>query len=239
MDVEPQTLMQIVILPPVPPLLSLDPTGSSPPALSACFADDHLLVLDKPAGLLAVPGRGEAGADCLLARALLAWPGLQVVHRLDMSTSGLIVFARHAVAQRELSRAFAARAIDKGYEAVVAGLPPGDEGRIELPLAADWPRRPRQQVDLVHGKPSTTLWRVLRHDAVSRTTRLALVPLTGRTHQLRLHLQAIGHPILGDALYAPPEVRVASPRLLLHATKLDFMHPVLGTRMRLHSPAPF
>ena len=210
-----------------------------PQALAVRFVDEHLLVLDKPAGLLAVPGRGAAGADCLLARALRQWPDLQVVHRLDMATSGLIVFARDAAVQRQLSRAFAERRVDKGYEAVVAGLPAEDEGRIELPLAADWPRRPRQQVDLQHGKPSTTLWRVLQRDSAADISRLALTPLTGRTHQLRVHLQAAGHPILGDALYAPPDALAASPRLLLHARTLGFTHPVLGTPLRLDSPPDF
>ncbi len=217
---------------------------TAPAALSQCpvavlFADEHLVVLDKPAGLLSVPGRGEAGADCLLARALVQWPGLQVVHRLDMATSGLIVFARHGALQRQLSRAFAERRVDKGYEAVVAGLLTDEAGCIDLPLAADWPRRPRQQVDPRHGKPSTTSWRVLQRDAASSTSRLALAPLTGRTHQLRVHLMAIGHPIVGDALYAPPEVLGAAPRLLLHATTLSFDHPATGTRVDFHSPAPF
>ena len=214
------------------------PVPSSPPS-SLPFVDEHLVVLDKPAGLLAVPGRGEAGADCLLARALVQWPDLQVVHRLDMATSGLIVFARHAVVQRQLSRAFADRRVDKGYEAVVAGLMNEDEGSIDLPLGADWPRRPRQQVDPLHGKPSTTSWRLLHRDAAANTSRLALEPLTGRTHQLRVHLMAIGHPIVGDALYAPPGVLAASPRLLLHATTLGFDHPGTGTRVDFHSPAPF
>lgn len=205
--------------------------------LDAHHEDPHLLVLDKPAGLLAVPGRGEAGALNLWAAANQRWPGLLVVHRLDMATSGLIVFARDARTQRLLSMAFAARQVDKGYEAIVHGLLAGEAGEIDLPLAADWPRRPRQQVDHQHGKASRTLWRVLSRDAASARTRLQLTPLTGRSHQLRVHLAAIGHPIVGDALYGP--VGDDAPRLMLHASRLAFDHPLSAVRLEWHSPLPF
>lgn len=201
--------------------------------------DEHLLVLDKPAGLLAVPGRGEDKQDCLSARAQAMWPDALVVHRLDMATSGLFLMGRGLHMQRVLSRAFAERGVGKRYEAIVAGTPgpAGAEGVIELPLAADWPRRPLQKVDPEHGRPSTTRWRVL--SVQDDTARLALEPVTGRSHQLRVHLQAIGHPILGDALYAPPRVRDRAPRLLLHACALRLAHPASGEALAFDSPAPF
>ncbi len=204
-------------------------------ALQLLYLDDALMVVCKPAGLLAVPGRGEAGADNLWTRLQALHADALVVHRLDMATSGLMVFARGAVAQRALSMAFEARRVNKQYEAVVEGALVGDQGEINAPLAADWPNRPRQQVDTERGKPSLTQWRVLQRAAA--TTRLALTPVTGRTHQLRVHLQHIGHPIRGDALYAPPPLQAG--RLLLHATQLAFDHPTTATAMRFDSPAPF
>jgi tRNA pseudouridine32 synthase/23S rRNA pseudouridine746 synthase len=203
------------------------------------YVDEHLLVLDKPAGLLAVPGRGEDKQDCLATRAQRLWPDARVVHRLDMATSGLFLMARGLHGQRLLSRAFEQREVDKEYVAVVHGTPGtvGSEGLIELPIGADWPNRPLQKVDLEHGRPSSTRWRVL--EAGADRSRLALEPLTGRSHQLRLHLQAIGHPILGDALYAPPAVQALAPRLLLHASALAFRHPANGERLALQSAPPF
>jgi tRNA pseudouridine32 synthase/23S rRNA pseudouridine746 synthase len=198
--------------------------------------DEHLLVCDKPAGLLAVPGRGEAGRDCLLARLQPRWPDLEVVHRLDMATSGLIVFARGKAAQRALSIAFASRSVSKRYVAVVQGEVTPAEGEIDLPLIADWPQRPKQKVDFASGKPSLTRYRVLQ--VQGGTTRLELEPVTGRSHQLRVHLMAIGHPILGDALYAPQAVASAAPRLLLHAAALAFDHP-FGGRLQFESAVPF
>lgn len=201
------------------------------------FVDEHLLVLDKPAGLLAVPGRGPDKQDCLSARAQRMWPDALVVHRLDMATSGLFVMGRGAEMQRRLSAAFAQREVDKRYVAVVAGDLPQDSGTIELPLIADWPNRPLQKVDLELGRPSLTRWRVLARS--QGTTRLELEPLTGRSHQLRVHLKAIGHPILGDALYAPTEVRDLAPRLLLHASRLAFAHPASGDALEFESRVPF
>ena len=212
------------------------------PAVLACVhADDALCVFDKPAGLLAVPGRGEDKADSLARRVQAVDAEARVVHRLDMATSGLMLFARGAEVQRRLSRAFAERAVSKRYVAVVAGRVEGAEGwrEIDLPLAADWPNRPLQRVDAVHGKPSLTRYRVLSHDAAAGTSRLELTPVSGRTHQLRVHLLAIGHPILGDALYAPPAVLALAPRLLLHAARLALAHPVTGARLEFASEAPF
>lgn len=177
--------------------------------------NEHLVVIDKPAGLLSVPGRTEP--DCASARVQRLYPGALIVHRLDQATSGLLLFARGAEAQRELSADFAERRVGKLYIAVVAGRLDG-EGLIDLPLAADWPNRPRQQVDHDRGKASQTRWRVLAHEGGH--TRVALEPLTGRSHQLRVHLAQLGHAILGDALYAAPDIAAASPRLLLHASEL-------------------
>ncbi len=187
----------------------------TPRPVRIVHADDRLVVIDKPAGLLSVPGRTEP--DCASARVQADYPDALIVHRLDQATSGLLVFARGVQAQRELSADFAQRRVDKVYIAIVGGRLDG-EGLIDLPLGADWPNRPRQQVDLERGKPSQTRWRSL--GAEGPCTRVALSPITGRSHQLRVHLAALGHPIVGDALYAPPDVASASPRLLLHASEL-------------------
>lgn len=221
----------------------LDPGAGGALPLHIVHVDGQVVVADKPAGLLCVPGRGPERADCLATRVQARWPDAQVVHRLDMATSGLVVFGRGAAMQRALSIAFADRQVHKRYEAVVAGLMNDDAGEITLPLAADWPNRPRQQVDHAAGKPSLTRWQVLARDAVQGTTRLALTPVTGRTHQLRVHLAAIGHAIVGDALYAPPAWAAASPRLLLHACALGLPAlagaPVLAPALALTSPTPF
>lgn len=201
--------------------------------------DEALIVVDKPSGLLAVPGRGDDKQDCVARRVQARWPDALIVHRLDMATSGLMLLARGAPAQRRLSAAFAERAVLKQYIAVVDGLVEGEHGCITLPLAADWPNRPRQRVDVEHGKPSMTEWRVLSRDPLGARTRLALAPLTGRSHQLRVHLQAIGHAIVGDALYANEAVATASSRLLLHASRLELAHPSTGARLVFESAAPF
>ncbi len=206
------------------------------------YVDDALLVVDKPSGLLAVPGRGPDKQDCLSARVQAVYPDALIVHRLDMATSGLMVMARSAAVQRDLSKAFAAREVSKRYIAVVAGrldAPPQDWGIINLPIIVDWPNRPLRVIDHRLGKPSTTRWRVLEHDETGSDTRVELEPVTGRSHQLRVHLRALGHPILGDALYAPPEVQVRATRLLLHAWSLGFVHPVTGERLAFESAAPF
>ncbi|MEO7390641.1 MAG: pseudouridine synthase [Ramlibacter sp.] len=213
--------------------------------LDLLHADAHLLVVVKPAAILCVPGRSADKHDCLAVRMQAKFPDALVVHRLDMATSGLWLMARGAGMQRRLGDAFANRQVGKRYVAVVAGqtegVPADPEGwsTIDLPIAADWPNRPRRKIAAQHGKPSQTRWRVLSFDAAAGTTRIELDPLTGRSHQLRVHLQALGHPILGDALYAPPEVEAASPRLLLHATGLRFLHPADGSPLDFSSPAPF
>jgi len=216
--------------------------GSEPTGLVSVFADDYLLVFDKPSGLLSVPGRGADKQDCLSARAQAIYPDALVVHRLDMSTSGLLLMARGIAMQRLLNSAFASRAVSKRYAALVAGVvepPAGDAdwGQIDLPIQVDWPHRPMRMVDHENGKPSLTRWRI--QHSMDSSTYLELEPVTGRTHQLRVHLAAIGHPILGDALYAPPAVQARAPRLLLHACLLDLQHPATGQALQFRSPAAF
>lgn len=201
------------------------------------YADEAIVVLDKPSGLLSVPGRGPDKQDCLSTRVQAQFPDALVVHRLDMATSGLIVMARGAVVQRALSEAFANRTVTKRYEAVVHGevAATGADWRvIDLPVAVDWPNRPLRVINHETGKPSVTRLQRSHFDAPRNMSHVLLEPLTGRTHQLRLHLQAIGHPILGDALYAPPDVIAMAPRLLLHACVLGFIHPVSGATVEFH-----
>lgn len=205
------------------------------PSIRVLHADEVLVAVDKPAGLLSVPGRGDDKQDCLWARVRADWPDALVVHRLDQATSGVMLFARGAAVQRALSAAFEQRRVAKRYEAVVAGVVADDIGTIDLPLAADWPNRPRQQVDHARGKASLTHWRVLAREA--GTTRLALEPVTGRSHQLRVHCAAIGHPIVGDALYG--SMVAGAPRLLLHAAAITIAHPQGGTSLSIECPTPF
>lgn len=207
--------------------------------LQIVHADAHCIVACKPSGLLAVPGRGDTGRDCLSERVRSKYPDALIVHRLDMATSGLMLLARSTDTQRRLSIAFARREVHKRYIAVVAGRLSADQGEIDLPLAADWPNRPRQVVDAVRGRPSLTRYRVLEFDDTHATTRVELEPVTGRSHQLRVHLLALGHTILGDALYGSAEVQAAAPRLLLHASSLRFTHPASGETMSFDSPPPF
>lgn len=209
------------------------------------FHDEHLLIVDKPAGLLSVPGRGEDKQDCLSARIQQRFPDALVVHRLDMATSGLMVFARGEAMQRELSRMFREREVTKRYVALVAGVLEHEVGEIDLPLMVDWPNRPKSKVDHVSGKPSLTRYRLLGmpFDTASPTqderetivSRVELEPITGRTHQLRLHLASIGHPIIGDTLY---DGRIAE-RLMLHATRLAFDHPIPSKPLYFQSDAPY
>jgi len=216
------------------------PTVAVIEGIELLHSDAALLVLDKPAGLLSVPGLGADKQDCLSARVQRQFADALVVHRLDMATSGLMLMARGAAMQRQLSQAFASRRVHKRYIAVVDGhvATPIDEwGVIELPILVDWPRRPLRIVD-PRGQPSVTRWRVLAHElgADGRPqTRLELEPVTGRTHQLRVHLQAIGHAILGDALYANDAVRARNERLLLHASELALKHPVSGEPLHFSS----
>ena len=207
--------------------------------INVVHVDAACIVVVKPGGLLAVPGRGEHLQDCVITRLQARYADALVVHRLDMSTSGLMVFARGLPMQRRLSLAFEQRTVQKRYMAVVHGHVAKACGEIDLPLGADWPNRPKQQVDVVAGKPSLTRYCVTGFDAAHNATRVLLEPVTGRTHQLRVHLLAIGYPILGDALYAPADVQAMAGRLLLHAQHLGFDHPVSGEPLNFESPAPF
>jgi len=200
------------------------------------FADDRLIVADKPSGLLSVPGRGPERADCLVARVQREYPDALAVHRLDMSTSGLLLLARGADMHRHCSKLFRDRQVDKRYVAVVAGLIAAEAGEIDLPLIVDWPNRPRQKVDFDIGKPSLTRFRVISRDPQTQTSRVELEPVTGRSHQLRLHLASLGHPILGDELYGD---EASAPRLLLHAAELAFADPASGERLEFHSAPAF
>jgi tRNA pseudouridine32 synthase/23S rRNA pseudouridine746 synthase len=252
-------------------------TSNSLPDLIYC--DDALLVVNKPAGLLAVPGRGADKQDCLSVRLQQEFPDALVVHRLDMSTSGLMLFARGAEMQRRLSLMFHEREVEKRYVAVVAGKLEPETGEVDLPIAADWPNRPLRKIDAELGKPSLTRYRVLTYEMPVRpelvegwavkfklgfditcdlsacglsrmassstrlspngpfiTSRIELEPVTGRTHQLRVHMAAIGHPILGDALYGDV---ASAPRLLLHATTLDLLHPLTCAPLHFVNASPF
>ena len=199
--------------------------------------DEWLIVADKPSGLLSVPGRGPDKADCARSRLQDTYPDALTIHRLDMSTSGLLLFARSKEVQRALAAEFEQGRVEKSYLADVWGAPANETGLIDLPLINDWPNRPRQKVDHESGKPSQTRYEIL--DRRKNTARLKLTPLTGRTHQLRVHLAALGHPILGDDLYAHEEALQMTPRLHLHATELHFRHPGTGVMSRYESRCPF
>ena len=213
----------------------------APPAteIVSLYADDALLVVEKPAGLLSVPGRGDDKQDCLISRMQVDFPDALIVHRLDMGTSGLMVLARGKAMERALSIAFQQRHVHKCYQAVVSGCLQPLSGEVNLPLITDWPNRPRQMVCFERGKASCTRYQVLNYDAQSDTTRVALEPVTGRTHQLRVHLQALQHPILGDELYASSAVCAQAPRLLLHASQIRLPHPLTGATLSVNSAVPF
>ena len=208
-----------------------------PPGIALLHADAAILVLDKPSGLLSVPAKPPGPADCLEARVRAAHPDALLIHRLDGDTSGVMVFARTRLAQRHLNWQFERRQVRKTYVARVAGAVAGEQGTIDLPLIADWPNRPLQMVDFTRGKPAVTDWRVLARE--EGATRLELSPRTGRSHQLRVHLLSLGHPILGDRFYAPPAALAAAPRLQLHAARLAFRHPTGGAWVTYESPPPF
>lgn len=203
--------------------------------LTYIYTDDDIIIVEKPSGLLSVPGKTEP--DCLEARIRKDYPESLTVHRLDMATSGLMVFARNANAQRHIGLQFEKRMTEKTYIARVWGQVKNDKGEIDLPLITDWPNRPRQMVCHERGKPSLTEWQVLERK--ENTTRVELYPKTGRSHQLRVHMLAIGHVILGDRLYADEEAFLAAPRLQLHAHKLKLRKPTGGEWAEFISPCPF
>lgn len=207
-------------------------------SIEIIYADAHILVVNKPTLLLSVPGRAEDNKDCLVTRLQEnGYSDALIVHRLDWETSGLIILARNADSHRELSRQFHDREVDKLYNALCWGDLTEEEGRVELPLRYDPPTKPRHVVDYEQGKHALTLWKVLEHN--NGHCRVALTPYTGRSHQLRVHMLSIGHPILGDGLYAHKQALQAEPRLCLHACELGFTHPVTKERLAFNCPAPF
>ncbi|WP_020561317.1 pseudouridine synthase [Thiofilum flexile] len=216
-----------------------EPTYNPPAGFEVLYADEALVVVNKPAGLLSVPGSVAERADCMITRAQTLYPDALIVHRLDMSTSGILVLARGKAIHRTLSIAFAERLVEKRYIAVVDGKLAKTKGEIDLPLIADWPNRPKQKVDFELGKPSLTRYKVLAYDDELNATRVELEPVTGRSHQLRVHLLSIGHIILGDDLYAPDSIRLKAPRLLLHASFIRLSHPITHERLSFNCLAPF
>lgn len=204
--------------------------------LDVLHADHQVLIVVKPEGLLSVPGKGEHLADCLLSRVQMAFPEALLVHRLDRDTSGVMVFALTPHAQRHLGLQFEKRQVKKTYVARVWGKIVEKTGTVDLPLNVDWPNRPRQMVDPENGRAALTEWRVMKSG--DSETRLRLFPKTGRSHQLRVHCLAIGHPILGDPLYAEGPAREFS-RLMLHSQELRFRHPDGGKGMTFKAKPPF
>jgi len=208
--------------------------------LAVLHADHELLIVDKPAGLLSVPGRGPDLADCLLARVQAVFPQALLVHRLDRDTSGVMVFALTPAAQRHLGLQFERRQVRKSYIARLAGHLNPERGTVDLPLVVDWPNRPRQKVCHETGRPALTEWQVLRHETAGgeTSTRVRLTPVTGRSHQLRVHMRETGHPILGDPFYAEGPAR-DHPRLMLHAETLKLRHPDGGRGMSFRAASQF
>ncbi len=218
---------------PVLPGSAYDPPDGP---LRILHEDAQIVVVDKPAGLLSVPGKGAHLADCLMARLEAAMPGVLLVHRLDRDTSGVMVFARTPGAQRHLGLQFERRVPTKTYIARLKGILAPETGRVDLPLGVDWPNRPLHHVDHANGRPARTDWRVVRTDGGE--TRVRLMPRTGRTHQLRVHMLTLGHPILGDPFYAP-ETAAAHPRMMLHSESLRLRHPDGGAWMTVSAPPDF
>ncbi|MEL6550578.1 MAG: RluA family pseudouridine synthase [Pseudomonadota bacterium] len=212
-----------------------DPYDPPTAPLTILHLDHELLAVDKPAGLLSVPGKGAHLADCLLSRLEATYPGVRLVHRLDRDTSGVMIFALSALAQRHLGLQFEKRQVRKVYLAEVAGRLEG-QGVIDAPITVDWPNRPRQKIDAEEGRAAVTEWRA---KSPGETTRVELRPQTGRSHQLRLHMEHIGHPILGDVFYGTEATRQSRVRLMLHAWKLSLRHPDGGERLTFRAKPPF
>lgn len=220
---------------PMPKIFHYDPPRE--PWLDIIHEDEDIVVFDKPSGLLSVPGKDPALFDSLQSRALERFPGAGTIHRLDKDTSGIIVMARHKSAHGHIGKQFEYRQTRKFYIARVFGRVAEDEGLVDLPLATDWENKPRQDVNFERGRPAQTRWQVIGREA--RATRLKLTPITGRTHQLRVHMKEIGHPILGDPFYATGDALAAADRLQLHAAELGFRHPRGGELVVFRSEPPF
>jgi len=208
--------------------------------LAILYLSAQLIVVNKPSGLLSVPGRGAGKEDCLSRRVQAEVPDAMIVHRLDMGTSGIVVMGRGPRAQRDLSVMFQERRVRKRYQALVDGQWAAPfTGEIELPINVDWPNRPRRKVDHVMGRPALTRYRVLDTSATQAMSRIELEPITGRTHQLRVHMQAMGHPILGDDFYGTPASCTKAQRLMLHACRIELIHPETGMPLCIDCPPPF
>lgn len=223
------------MLDPMPKTFYYDPPRE--PWLAIIHEDDDIVVFDKPSGLLSVPGKDPGLSDSLQTRALGRFPGAGTIHRLDKDTSGIIVMAKHKAAHGHIGKQFEYRQTRKSYVARVWGHVTNEDGLIDLPLATDWENKPRQAVNHEHGRPAQTRWQVIGREA--NATRLKLIPITGRTHQLRVHMREIGHPILGDEFYATGEALAAADRLQLHAAELGFRHPTGGEPVVFTSEPPF
>jgi tRNA pseudouridine32 synthase/23S rRNA pseudouridine746 synthase len=207
--------------------------------LPILYSDETMLVIDKPAGLLSQPGRRPEKWDSVMTRINAHYPEAVAVHRLDEPTSGLMMVPINKAMGGGLSKSFRERLVNKRYEAIVTGIMEKDEGSVDFPLMADWPNRPRQKIDFENGRASLTHYWVIERNLKENWTRVDLEPYTGRSHQLRMHLMALGHAILGDPLYADPETLSKAPRMLLHAKHLDLDHPLTGQKLVFDSPVPF
>ena len=207
--------------------------------INVLYKDSHIIVVDKPPKLLTVPGRGPEKQDCLIHRLLADYPDTRIIHRLDMATSGIVVLALSHQAQSQISQLFAKRQVTKTYHAIVSGRLNVTEDCIDKPLICDWEHRPKQKVDYEYGKSAQTHYRVSHYYEESHTSRVILSPLTGRSHQLRVHMSSIGHPILGDYFYAPNNIYQSSKRLLLHAQAIEFIHPLENRVIAITCPTPF
>lgn len=209
------------------------------PAIEILYQDNDLLVVNKPSGLLTVPGRGPDKQDCLINRLLSDFPNARIVHRLDMVTSGLVIIPLCHPSQVHIGRQFELRTMKKKYVAIVNGKLDSNSGEVDLPLICDWPNRPLQIVDHENGKSALTRYEVINYCEQTDSSRIHLEPQTGRTHQLRVHMQALGHPILGDPFYAPPAIQAKAPRLCLHAQSLSFKHPSHEELISIDCPPDF
>jgi tRNA pseudouridine32 synthase/23S rRNA pseudouridine746 synthase len=217
------------------PLLNYSPPLN--PQFDIVYKDDDLIVFNKPSGLLTVPGKALEHKDSLQTRAQRVWPTASIVHRLDMATSGLLIMALHKESHRHISKQFELRQVQKIYYARVLGVPAHSQGDVDLPLICDWPNRPKQMVDHERGKPAFTHWELIEHNNTS--SLIKLTPSTGRSHQLRVHMLALGHAILGDKLYACEQGKAMSERLCLHAQSIEFLHPITNCRLQFDVPFDF
>jgi tRNA pseudouridine32 synthase / 23S rRNA pseudouridine746 synthase len=223
------------MLNPVPTSYIYDPPTD--PWINIVHEEADFVIVDKPSGLLSVPGKDPALADSLQRRAEAHWPTAGMIHRLDKDTSGVMVLALNKRAHAKIAMQFEKRTAQKSYVARVWGQLEGEQGLVDLPIAVDWENKPRQRIDFDRGREARTEWKVLAREPTA--TRVKLHPLTGRTHQLRLHMMTLGHPVLGDQFYATGDAFAAADRLQLHAEELSFLHPTTGEPVNFVIPAPF